>query len=274
MKPLKSILDFFLYSNLFISVCASAFTIETYLLVQSEINWLYILFVFASTFALYNFQRLFYTGKTFGESKSVRHRWIFVQRKLLLILSAVALTGIAILFFFFPLKFILWFSILGLLSLSYFLPFTNLRSIPLVKAALVALVWTCITYYFPLLLNSLDAENWQEATSRFFFLLSLAVAFNIRDIEIDRKSAVKTLPVIFGEQPTKILCVVFILIFSLLVIFSGYNLKIQIGLLSSAVLTAILIFTASETRSEYFYSLWLDGMILLQAGLVFLATNL
>ncbi len=274
MKSLKLFFDFFLFSNLFISLCAVAMTAETYLLAHSAINRLYILFVFASTFALYNLQRLFYTGKKFGDSKSERHRWIFEHRKLLLVLSAAASTGIAILIFFFPVKFILWFSLLGLISLSYFLPFTNLRSIPLVKAVLVALVWTCITYYYPLFITSLRVEDCQGGIARFFFLISLAVAFNIRDIEIDRKSSVKTLPVIFGAKPTKILCVIFLFGFSVLIIFLDYNMRIQIGLLFSALATVMFIFYARETRSEYFYSLWMDGMLILQCLLVWVAIKL
>ncbi|MBI4930937.1 MAG: hypothetical protein HY841_09260 [Bacteroidetes bacterium] len=271
---IKKWADFLLYSNLFISFCAGAMTIETYFLIHSEINWLYILFVCASTFALYNFQRLFYTAKASGDSKSERHHWIFENKKPLMILSAIALVGIAIIIFSFPLNFILWFLLFGLISLSYFLPFTNLRRIPLVKAALVALVWTCITYYFPVLFLSPSGGGAGGGLSRFFFLLSLAIAFNIRDIEIDRKSAVKTLPVIYGEMPAKLLCVIFLLIFSALVFLSDYVLKIQIALLFSSLVTVILIFNASESRSEYFYSLWMDGMILLQLLLVLIAVNL
>ena len=248
-------------------------TAETYLLAHSAINWLYILFVFASTFALYNLQRLFYTGKKFGDSKSERHRWIFEHRKLLLALTVVASAGITIFLFFFSMKFILWFSLLGFISLSYFFPFTNFRSIPLVKAALVALVWTCVTCFFPLIINSLPVDDCQGVFARFFFLLSLAVVFNIRDIEIDRKSSVNTLPVIFGERATKILCMIFLLFFSVLIIFSDYNLKIQIGFLVSSLVTAIMIFNASESRSEYFYSLWMDGMIIFQFLLIWVAVK-
>lgn len=265
--------DFLLYSNLFISFCASAMTAETYFFTHSEINWLYILFVFASTLTLYNFQRLFYTAKTFGDSKSERHRWIFENRALLLALTVIASAGITILLFFFPMKFILWFSLLGLISFSYFFPFTNFRSIPLVKAALVALVWTCVTYFFPLIINSLPVDDWLGGFARFFFLISLAVAFNIRDIKIDRKASVNTLPVIFGEMATKILCMIFLLVFSVLIIFSNYDFNIQIGLLVSSLVTTILIFNAQESRSEYFYSLWMDGMIILQFLLIWVAVK-
>jgi 4-hydroxybenzoate polyprenyltransferase len=280
MKSLRSILDFFLYSNLFISLCAAAMTAESYLLSGNDINRLYVLFVFASTFALYNFQRLFYSVNASGESSSVRHHWIAENKKLLWVLTIIALSGVLLITFYFPLKFILFFLPFGLISLSYFLPFTNFRSIPFIKAMLVSLVWTCVTYYFSLLLIGLQKNNdisfagGYEGSIRFLFLLALAVAFNIRDIGIDRSSGVNTIPVLFGERVAKIVCLVFLLACSVLVIFSDYSLKVQIGLLASVLVTAILIFNARESRSEYFYSLWIDGMIALQFLLVWAAIQM
>lgn len=262
MKPLKSILDFFLYSNLFISVCASVITVETYLLVHSEINWLYAGFIFSSSIVLYNYPSLFLSG---DEQHSDRHRWIFANKKIIWLISIPALVVTSVLIFFFPLKLILWFTPITVLSFAYFLPVTNLRAVPVLKAVVVAFVWTCITYFFPLLLESISLfEIGTGGISRFFFLLSLAVAFNIRDIESDKKADVKTLPVIYGAQTTKIFCLIFLLIFSLLIIFSPYEIKVKCALMLSAAGTAALIVFASEKRPEYFYSLWMDGMLILQ----------
>jgi len=262
MKPLKSILDFFLYSNLFISVCASAITIETYLLVHAEINWLYAGFIFSSSIVLYNYPSLFLSG---DEQHSNRHRWILANKKTIWVISIPALIATSVLIFFFPLKFILWFAPVAVLSFAYFLPVTNLRAIPVLKAVVVAFVWTCVTYFFPLLLEPISPfEMGTGGASRFFFLLSLAVAFNIRDIEVDRKADVKTLPVIYGAQMTKILCLIFLFIFSLLIIFSSDEMNVKCALMLSAAGTAALIAFASEKRPEYFYSLWMDGMIILQ----------
>ncbi|MEK6614492.1 MAG: hypothetical protein AABZ32_00040 [Bacteroidota bacterium] len=277
MILIKRLLDFFLYSNIFISLCASALTFETYLISEKEINWLYLIFVFLSTFVLYNVQRLFYTRKNISETKSERHKWIFENKKLLMVLSMTALTATAVIVFFFPLKFILWFFPAGLASLFYFIPQINLRAIPLMKAGVVAFVWTCVTYFYPHLLLSANrslsiwvSEGW-EGTSRFFFLSPLAIAFNIRDVEVDKNSGVKTLPVLFGIQKTKIICVFFLMTFSVMIIFSPSPFdKVVMGLIFSSFVTAILICFASKKRSEYFYSLWMDGMMIFQMGLVVL----
>lgn len=270
MKALKSFLDFFLYSNIFISLCACAMTVETYLLVHSEINRLYAGFIFSSSVVLYNYPSLFLAGE---DQHSERSKWILENKKIIWLISIPALIATSVLIFFFPLKLILWFVPVSVLSFAYFLPITNLRAIPVLKAVVVALVWTCITFYFPMMFSPLSTWRGVGGEIRFFFLLPLAIAFNIRDIESDRKANVKTLLVIYGVRVTKILCLVFLFIFSALVLFAPHvpiviGMKIKISLLISAVVTSVLILFSSELRSEYFYSLWMDGMILLQVILV------
>lgn len=259
---IKKWVDFLLYSNLFISACASTITIETYLLVHSGINWLYAGFIFSSSIVLYNYPSLFLSG---NEQHSERQRWILANKKIIWLISIPALIATSVLFFFFPLNLILWFVPVAVLSFAYFLPVTNLRAIPIVKAVVVALVWTCITYFFPLVLLSPSGGGEGGGLARFFFLLSLAIAFNIRDIEVDRTAEIKTLPVIFGIQKTKIVCVFFLMICGVFAVFTSYEVEIKFGLLLSAASSSILILFASEKRSEYFYSLWMDGMILLHA---------
>jgi len=266
MKWQKIFLDFFLYSNLFISLCASALTVETYLLLYSEINWLYAGFIFSSSIVLYNSPCLFLAGE---EKHSERHRWIFANKKIIWLISLPALIATGVFIFFVPLKLILWFAPVAVLSFAYFLPIPNLRAIPIVKAVVVALVWTCITYCFPMMFSPLSSGRGAGGEARFFFLLALAIAFNIRDIEVDRKAGIKTFPVLFGIHKTKIACVFFLMICCVLTIYTSYKEEIKSGLLLSVVAAAVLILFASEKRSEYFYSLWMDGMILLQLLLVF-----
>jgi len=268
MKQLKSLLDFFLYSNIFISLCAAAMTVETYLLFHLEINWFYAGFIFSSSVVLYNYPSLFLSG---NEQHSERQRWIFSNKKIIRCISIPALISTSVFIFFFPLKLILWFAPVSVLSFAYFLPITNLRAIPVLKAAVVALVWTCITFYFPLMFSPLSIWRGAGGEARFFFLLALAIAFNIRDIDIDRNAGIKTLPAIFGIQKTKIACVFFLFVCFALIIFTPCEAAIKSALLLSAITTAALIGFASEKRSEYFYSFWMDGMILLQFLLVCVA---
>lgn len=101
MKQFKSILDFFLFSNIFISLCAAAMAAETFFLFQSGINWIYVIFVFSSTMVLYNFP--VFTEANFQPEYSPRHRWISENRKTLLILSILGSIPVGISVFFFVL---------------------------------------------------------------------------------------------------------------------------------------------------------------------------
>lgn len=86
-------------------------------------------------------------------------------------------------------------------------------------------------------------------------------------MEIDRKVGVKTIPVVYGVKATIVICFVSLILFSAVVTLAPALQEERAGLLLSVVPTAVLLLFASEKRSDYYYSLWIDGMILLQAGL-------
>lgn len=163
----------------------------------------------------------------------------------------------------------------------YFLPKIKLRAVCGLKSVYIALLWTFSTAFFPLYLQNHERVNWTHyfhlpamfpLLQRFFFILSLAIAFNIRDITVDKKARLKTFPVLFGETKTKMLCLV------LLFLFCGMMpcpfTQTEQAMVVSAVITGVLIVFASEKRPEFFYSFGLDGMILLQAGLVVVSNGL
>lgn len=272
MKGYKWI-DFFLFSNFFISFCAAAMTAEVYFLVHADINWIYVAFVFSSTLALYNFP--VFIREDFSNERSERHRWMHSKRKLLIALFLFASSFSGGLIFFFPMQFIFWFIPVALLAIAYFFPQTQLRGIAVLKTLVVAFVWTCTTAVFPILLNSeFDLSQCLNELSRavllqnFLFIFPLCLIFNVRDIETDRQAGVKTLPVLYGVKFTVAVCLISLLLFSVLIALSPSLREERAGLLISAVAASLLILFASEKRSDRYYSLWVDGMILLQASLL------
>src|ERR1044071_1462058 len=88
---LVNILDFYLFSNLHIALCAVALCDVTRILFQFHLrNELYV-FVFCGTFFLYNLQRLPAAfAKVEIERTFKRHRWNTQHRKLLLGVSVIA----------------------------------------------------------------------------------------------------------------------------------------------------------------------------------------
>ena len=275
MKFLLAILNLFLYSNLFISVCAAAMTAETYLLIHANLNWFYIAFVFFSTLALYNFPVLFTSA--FSADGPERHQWVWNHRRLLAVLCFVGSIAAGALSLFFPLKFTGWFIPIGLLALAYFFPQTRLRGITILKTVLVAFVWCCTTTVFPFLLasdfqlpHSLVSGNGTVLLQNFLFILPLCLVFNVRDIEADLRAGIRTIPGLYGVNTTVFLCTIFFALFFVLVILSPALWEYRESLLISGFFAAGLTLFASEKRGEYYYMLGVDGAILLQAILLFI----
>ena len=103
----------------------------------------------------------------------------------------------------------------------------------------------------------------------FLFIFPLCVIFNVRDIEADRKAGVFTLQTLYGIGTTILFCLASLAIFLAVVFYSPVLSDHQEVLLFSGAASAVLILFASEKRSDYYNMLYLDGMILLQAALVF-----
>ncbi|MFI5164124.1 MAG: hypothetical protein ACHQHP_02635 [Bacteroidia bacterium] len=275
MRAFKYITDLFLYSNIFISFCAAAITIETYLLRIAEINWMYVSFVFFSTLVFYDFPSLFFAGEAFSADESERHIWIKENKKFLGFFLALGSIGVAVTAFFFPMKFILSFIPTAIIAFAYFFPQTRLRSIAGLKAGVIAFVWTAVSCIYPMLLHSFPESDFNNffygyngllMAQRFFFMLPLCIIFNVRDMEADRSAGIRTIPLAYGISVTKVICLVSLFLFTAFLRFPFG--KIEIVLIVSAIVSAIFILGASRSRSEYFYSFWIDGMILLQAGVV------
>src|SRR3990167_8644243 len=135
MKQFRFFFRLLIYGNFFIALCASLLTAESYIILQKRPDFSILALVFLSTFSLYNLQRLILIEG--GRKGSERQSFILENKKLLWILtSASIVTGTY--FFFAELN---WqqaviFISTGIVSLAYFLPFTGLRELPLLKAVL------------------------------------------------------------------------------------------------------------------------------------------
>jgi 4-hydroxybenzoate polyprenyltransferase len=286
---MKRLFNFIFYSNFFISFCAAAASWQTYIVVGNlhRAEWVYIAFVFCSTFVFYNAQRLFLSENYKSENSSERHRWIFRNKKLLTALCVLFFLAALPLVNFWQLNSILIFSVFSLLASLYFLPVVNLRSVPLVKASYIALLWAFSTVVFPYYIKVQHETGFVSAilnnkhlllltAERFFFILPLCIVFNIRDMAIDRLAGVKTIPIIYGIRAAKIVSVLMVFVFAALVIFRCYfvGFVLKHGALSqpfvpalmvSAATTCFVIFMANKNRGEEYYLFVIDGMIALQA---------
>ncbi len=265
-------LSFFVYANFWVSLCVLALTYQSFCQLGLQTDSRYIGFVFFSTLLLYNFQRLFFSKKYFTASKSSRHQWIVKNKKLLIGICLISV--VFVLYFFLSLKRDekIALILIGLLSLSYFMPGLNLRRIPGLKASFLAGMWTIVTLVFPLWMYRQEMDL-ALIGERFLFMLPLCIIFNVRDIAFDRDSGIRTLPVLIGIQKTKSICLLLLLFFCILVLRNGIDAESS-ALCLSALITGWMIQGVRMDSKEMYYAFFLEGTIALHSALFLLAWNL
>lgn len=147
----------------------------------------------------------------------------------------------------------------------------NLRDVPFVKAHLVALVWAGISVLFPAFQTNftVSREVWILLGSIYFFILSLAIIFDIRDVEMDEADK-KTIPQLIGKKGASAVASAFNLISASGLIFLRDALLLP--LIGFAALTFVLYFFATKIKEDFYFSFWMDGLIILFSGIIILST--
>ena len=238
-------------------------------------NFNFYCFVFGATLLQYN---LHYTFKTAAFENSVRLRWSSKNKSVhrMLILAGLVLTLTSL--FNFHLHHILFLLIPGIIAVMYsfpLLPFANKRRLKdygLVKIITLSLLWSFITVWFPV-----DSAHYSDLSfhlifiRRFFFIFILCLLFDIRDIEIDKKENINTIPVWVGIR--KAYAVAYVLLFffialSVIQLIYNHSTNQFIAMCISAIATAITIEFSKKNHSDFVYLVCVDGMMILQAGLV------
>lgn len=273
-------LDFLLFSNLFIALCAAAQALVTYHLLKLAPNPYIVGFVFCSTLLIYNLSMVLSKPKHPEQSPFRRVRWIFGHYQFIVvitILSFICLIPLGI--FYLNIKSKLLMAFLGGLSFAYNLPLIKLknkkiglRNLPGIKLFLIALVWSFSCVLLPIT----EAESnpsihisWITTTllvvKRFLFVCAITIPFDIRDLFQDKIYELKTIPVILGEKKAWIFCQALLILYIVLLFLFSNKLDIDtIGLSLTVILTGWLIFKSNFKRNEYYYFLFLDGTLLLQ----------
>ena len=278
-KYLRQTLDFLLFSNIFIALCAVSQGMVTYWLIQAKPDKYVLGLLFCSTLALYNFSILQSKPEKPENSRFQRVRWIFSHYRLMITLTIISAIAIIPLSFFLNTSSKILLIGLGLISIAYNLPIFSietkrfsLRNIPGVKLFIIAIVWTASCVLLPILEidgNSSSIITVNETilllSKRFFFIAAIAVPFDIRDIFQDKNNEIKTIPVIFGEKKSLMICQ--LLLVSYLLLLFSFTKRMDgdfLALSLTIFLSGWLIFKSKWKKNEYYYFLFLDGTMILQ----------
>ncbi len=183
-------------------------------------------------------------------------------------------------FFSFRLRHFYVLSILGAVAFLYSypaVPFSKkkrLKDYGLLKIVTLALLWTLVTVWFPATNMIVDKELYMLVfAKRFVFMFVLCLLFDIRDINVDSRESINTLPVILGRRNAFIISYLGLFLFLILSIFK-YILFAETGffiaMLLSSIATFFMIRITNVSSSDFTYLGGVDGMMLLQGLLVIL----
>ena len=278
MRYLYAIIDFILYSNLWIACAAVAMAAQTQLLLAGKVQPSPLLgFILFSTLFLYALHRIIGLAKVKPFQSHGRYQ-VITRFKLHIILYAL-LSAAAAAFCFFQLPFSVQASAVlpSLISLAYVLPFLKgkrLRDLNYIKIFLIAIAWSWITVYLPALELGMgrNIPMMIMALERAFFVFAITLPFDIRDLEIDLFNGVQTIPARWGLKATKLLSLACLLAMMALA-WLNFHIDVyspgQFGALAlSAITTYALVTAAGQVKHDYYYTGVLDGTMVLQFVLV------
>ena len=268
----------FIFGNLWIACCAVAMCIETNLLLHVPLNFpSFYLFVFCATLAQYN---LHYLLKKKANRDSKRFTWSQRNKQVHLVFTLFGLAGVLLTL---PLLEVRHFYVLvavACLSLLYSCPVLpigkkRLKEYGLLKILILSLNWTIVSVWLPIDVSGVNPSiYWLVFVRRFLFLFVLCLLFDIRDVESDSSEGIGTIPVRWGIGRAYWLADVLLTLFVLCTIVHCLierDLLVLAAMILSALATKGIMNYSKKHHSDYVYLAGIDGMMLLQAGLVLVA---
>lgn len=293
IKTLTSLIKLLTYSNLFVSLCVTAFTHLTYIIYNLPKDNLLVvlLMVFSFTFFTYNGQRIFRLRKKILQPENISERlqWIIKYRKSLTYLTVLfGAIGLVCVYF---INIYCWIILvpMGFLSVFYVVPIIPfapnapaLREIPYLKIFIIGMVWSLVIVGIPMV-DSEYIDLYKSYSSRLFiypllqvlcFVIGITIPFDIRDIKYDIQDNLKTIPSVMGIK-TSIVFAEFFLLASIILLYTLFEGSSQFyALLIGHIITMIMIIYCNDKRKELFFAGLIEGSVLVLYFSVLIANYL
>jgi 4-hydroxybenzoate polyprenyltransferase len=269
----KKLGDFFIYSNLFIAICAVLMVAQTFdLLLHQSPDYHFMGFVFFSTICSYSFHWYLTSQSVLPSS---RIGWLQRNRKFHVAFFFIGLAGSAI-FFYFLLPHWPWLLLAATITFFYSAPkiphryFRALRLVAIGKTIFLAFAWMYVTTILPVIISGAEWNTGDTlfTISRFFLIYSICILFDYRDREDDKASGVRSLITYLNERSIAVLFMFSIVVFAastLLLLKYDHKLVSVIALLIPGLITASLYNVARRNFSDIFFYLVLDGLMALSS---------
>lgn len=270
------IFDFFLFTSLFIALCALAMVYQTAYLFHLQLPGAFYFFVLFGTLCSYNFH-WYLTPRHLPGAVSYKTRWSQLHRRHHLAIALLSMAAAALCFVLLRTH-ALWLLVTAVFTFLYsapklpFAPFFQLRRIAYGKTIFLALAWTHITVMLPLLLSepAWETPHYLFSVNRFFYLYAICILFDLRDRDKDQKEGIKSLVTQLDLPKVQLLfwCVagVFFLTCLALLVYEPWTLVLS--LLVPGLLVSLLYRWFLLQRSDYVYYFLLDGLMIFSLPLL------
>lgn len=276
MQVLKQLFNFYINSSIHVALAVVSLTWITLAEYGISQDWFLLFFVFFASVSGYNFVKYYSMAKFHRKSLA---NWL----KAIQVFSFLSFMAMCYCAFKLKLNSLIFISGLGLLTFFYAMPFLpknkfcdgsmTLRNIGGLKVYMIALVWTGVTVFLPLVNNgyAINADVLLTALQRFIFIIILMLSFEIRDLRYD-SSTLATIPQKLGVKQTKLFGVLLMGLFCFLEYFKNeLNPNYALVLVMVLIITVILLLFSKIEQGKYYSSFWVEGLPILWALLLLMA---
>jgi 4-hydroxybenzoate polyprenyltransferase len=261
--------DFLLFSNLFISICSTIITLQTFSFFDHSPNVHYIGFVSGGTLCSYNFHGLL-SKNQFANTPKQKWSIRFRNIQVLFIIFGGIIAG----FCFLQLRALWpWLILSIILTFLYSAPlieiplFRYIKKLAVDKTAFLAISWTLVTCLIPLLFITPQRKITEElyVFSRFFFIYAICILFDYRDRESDKIQGIISLVTQLSQNGIRFLFFTSLLGSSIITInmLKGFSLAYYFCFLLPVLILSLIFHFSIHTKSDYWYYFLLDGLMML-----------
>lgn len=274
---LKKAFDFFVFSSLFIAICAVLMTYQTCFLFGLPFSFELAGFVFSGSVCSYNFH--WYLTPPNIEQPSKKLAWNISNKTVHLILFIAGITGSAV-FTLLLIEHWFWLGITAFVTFLYSAPkiphpvFSHLKKVAIAKTIFLAFAWMHVTTLLPMVFHSpelSEAHIW-FVINRFFFIYAICILFDYRDVEPDKQDGIKSLITFLNEKGIDILFwgSIIATLFTTTILAEYFSIAFLIALTLPVIILSLLYYPAKKNFSDYLYYFVLDGLMMLSAPLLLL----
>ena len=260
---IKSILDYYIYSNFHVSLCAISYILLIFN--QTKLSFeitnhivLDILFVLTATHFAYNFIKYY-------ELYISKHKPIHDFSITFFLPALISFFILIYIFFVFTFTKQVLAVCITFLTVAYTIPFYkkyNLRSYPIIKILTISISWTLSIVVLPFyeILDSFQLIYYSVII--FLMVTAQMVPFEIRDARLDAHY-VKNSVNIYGLKAIKIvgyILLLSILVFQIINIQINNSFELHFSSLIILIIMTLLIRKSTDNQSKYFSSLVVESI--------------